>query len=151
MTMNHRPAHAMSWLLVLALVGASACGGLFRAGPTIPPLISARYLSVRLVAGDAADAQEKARLPTLRDSLAGALPAAWATAIQGRGQLFLRNEGDIDVELAGTNGTAALTQHTRGGQATSRTTTVHTIARNSRLTIPDPMSSNAPHLRLLQG
>src|SRR5256712_10237621 len=149
--MGYRPALSMRWVFVLVLATATACGGLLRAGPTIPPLISARYLSVHLVMGDTADAQEKARLPALRDSLAGALPAAWATATQGRGQLFLRNEGDIDVELAGTNGTSALTQHTRGGQATSRTTTVHTIARNSRLTIPDPMSSNAPHLRLLQG
>src|SRR2546428_3453296 len=149
--MGYRPALSMRWVFVLVVATATACGGLLRAGPTIPPLISARYLSVHLVMGDTADAQEKARLPALRDSLAGALPAAWATATQGRGQLFLRNEGDIDVELAGTNGTSALTQHTRGGQATSRTTTVHTIARNSRLTIPDPMSSNAPHLRLLQG
>src|SRR4030081_886809 len=101
----------MRWLLVLAIVGTSACGGLFRAGPTIAPLISARYMAVQLVVGDTADAQEKARLPTLRDSLAGALPTAWATATRGRGQLFLRNEGDINVELAGTNGTSALTQH----------------------------------------
>src|SRR2546425_3334600 len=137
---------ALSLLLVLSLAAATACGGLLRAGPTIPPLISARYLSVHLVMGDTADAQEKARLPALRDSLAGALPAAWATATQGRGQLFLRNEGDIDVELAGTNGTSALTQHTRGGKVTSRIITVHTIDGNRRLTIPDLMSTTLHEL-----
>jgi len=136
----------MRWVFVLVVATATACGGLLRAGPTIPPLISARYLSVHLVMGDTADAQEKARLPALRDSLAGALPAAWATATQGRGQLFLRNEGDIDVELAGTNGTSALTQHTRGGKVTSRTITVHTIDGNRRLTIPDLMSTTLHEL-----
>src|SRR2546428_10671110 len=100
MTMNHRPAHAMSWLLVLALVGASACGGLFRAGPTLPPLISARDLSVRLVAGDAADAPEKARLPTPRDPLARAPPAAGATATQARGPRSPRHERATGVEAA---------------------------------------------------
>ncbi|TMC77508.1 MAG: hypothetical protein E6J09_07350 [Chloroflexi bacterium] len=146
MTMYRGRVHAPRWLLVLALVGASACGGLFRVGPTIAPLISARYLSVHLVAGDTADAQEKARLPTLRDSLAGALPAAWALATQGRGQLFLRNEGDIDVELAGTNGTSALTQHSRGGKVTSRTITVHTIDGNRRLMVPDLMATTLHEL-----
>jgi len=146
MGMHRGPAQAIRWLLVFALVGASACGGLFRVGPTIAPLISARYLSVHLVMGDAADAQEKARLPTLRDSLAGALPAAWATATQGRGQLFLRNEGDIDIELAGTNGTSALTQHSRGGKVTSRTITVHTIDGNRRLVISDLMATTLHEL-----
>src|SRR3989442_1936422 len=140
MTMYRRP-HAVNVLFVLTLAVATACGGLLRAVPTIPPLISARYLSVHLVMGDTADAQEKARLPALRDSLAGALPAAWATATQGRGQLFLRNEGDIDVELAGTNGTSALTQHTRGGKVTPRIITIHTIDGNCRLTIPHLMST----------
>ena len=144
--MCHRQAHALRWLLVLSLAAATACGGLLRAGPTIPPLISARYLSVHLVIGETADAQEKARLPTLRDSLAGALPAAWATATQGRGQLFLRNEGDIDVELAGTNGTSALTQHSRGGKVTSRTITVHTVDGSRRLSIPDLMSTTLHEL-----
>src|SRR5438067_4537410 len=88
--MGYRPALSMRWVFVLVVATATACGGLLRAGPTIPPLISARYLSVHLVMGDTADAQEKARLPALRDSLAGALPAAWALATQGRGQLFLR-------------------------------------------------------------
>ena len=146
MSVYRWPGHALSLLLVLSLAAATACGGLLRAGPTIPPLISARYLSVHLVMGDTADAQEKARLPALRDSLAGALPAAWATATQGRGQLFLRNEGDIDVELAGTNGTSALTQHTRGGKVTSRIITVHTIDGNRRLTIPDLMSTTLHEL-----
>src|SRR3989441_4567228 len=145
MTM-YRRAHAVNVLLVLTLAAATACGGLLRAGPTIAPLVSARYLSVHLVIGDTADAQEKARLPTLRDSLAGALPAAWATATQGRGQLFMRNEGDIDVELAGTNGTSALTQHSRGGKVTTRTITVHTIDGNRRLTIPDLLSTTLHEL-----
>src|SRR3989442_5810733 len=146
MTMYFGRVHTPSWLLVVALVGTTACGGLFRASPTIAPLISARYLSVHLVIGDTADAQEKARLPTLRDSLAGALPAAWATATQGRGQLFMRNEGDIDVELAGTNGTSALTQHSRGGKVTTRTITVHTIDGNRRLMIPDLLSTTLHEL-----
>jgi len=141
-----RRAPAVNVLLVLTLAAATACGGLLRAGPTIAPLVSARYLSVHLVMGDTADAQEKARLPTLRDSLAGALPAAWATATQGRGQLFMRNEGDIDVELAGTNGTSALTQHSRGGKVTTRTITVHTIDGNRRLTIPDLLSTTLHEL-----
>ncbi len=141
-----RCAPAVNVLLVLMLAAATACGGLFRAGPTIAPLISARFLSVHLVMGDTADAQEKARLPSLRDSLAGALPAAWATATQGRGQLSLRNEGDIDVELAGTNGTSALTQHGRNGKVTSRTITVHTIDGSRRLTIPDLMSTTLHEL-----
>src|SRR5207245_4855210 len=142
--MGYRPALSMRWVFVLVEATASACGGLLRAGPTIPPLISARYLSVHLVMGDTADAQEKARLPALRDSLAGALPAAWATATQGRGQLFLRNEGDIDIELAGTNGTSALTQHSRGGRVTSRTITVHTIDGHRRLAIPDLTATTLP-------
>src|SRR3989441_10507749 len=145
MTM-YRRAHAVNVLLVLTLAAATACGGLLRAGPTIAPLVSARYLSVHLVIGDTADAQEKARLPTLRDSLAGALPAAWAAATPGRGQLFMRNEGDIDVELAGTNGTSALTQHSRGGKVTTRTITVHTIDGNRRLTIPDLLSTTLHEL-----
>src|SRR5256885_1550810 len=57
MTMYRGSGHVVRWLLAFALVGASACGGLLRAGPTIAPLISARYLSVRLVMGDTADAQ----------------------------------------------------------------------------------------------
>src|SRR2546430_14924231 len=118
MTM-YRRAPAVNVLFVLTLAAATACGGLLRAGPTIAPLISARYLSVHLVTGDTADAQEKARLPALRDSLAGALPAAWATATQGRGQRFLRNEGHIDVQLPGTNGTSAPTHPTPGGEITS--------------------------------
>ena len=142
----YRRAPAVNVLFVLTLAAATACGGLLRAGPTIAPLVSARYLSVHLVMGDTADAQEKARLPTLRDSLAGALPAAWATATQGRGQLFMRNEGDIDVELAGTNGTSALTQHSRGGKVTTRTITVHTIDGNRRLTIPDLLSTTLHEL-----
>jgi hypothetical protein len=142
----YRRAPAVNVLLVLMLAAATACGGFFRAGPTIAPLISARFLSVHLVMGDTADAQEKARLPSLRDSLAGALPAAWATATQGRGQLSLRNEGDIDVELAGTNGTSALTQHGRNGKVTSRTITVHTIDGSRRLTIPDLMSTTLHEL-----
>src|SRR5256886_9475029 len=146
MTMYRGSGHVVRWLLAFALVGASACGGLLRAGPTIAPLISARYLSVHLVMGDTADAQEKARLPTLRDSLAGALTAAWAPATQGHGQLLLRNESTIDIELAGTNGTSALTQHSRGGKVTSRTITVHTIDGNRRLMVPDLMATTLHEL-----
>src|SRR6267378_2668496 len=103
------------------LVCASSCSlvASLRPGPTIAPLISATFFSVHLFIGDNGDAQEKARLPGLRDSLASALPAAWATATGGRGQLALRTDADIDVELDGTGGTSALTQHQLGGRVLS--------------------------------
>ena len=55
--------------LVLIVVAASGCGGLasLRGMPTIAPLISATFLSVHLFVGDGGDAQERARLPELRD------------------------------------------------------------------------------------
>ena len=61
------------------LVFASSCGVIagLRPGPTIAPLISAAFFSVHLFVGDNGDAQENARLPGLRDSIAGALPAAF--------------------------------------------------------------------------
>ena len=121
--------------LALVLILAPSCGALanLRPGPTIAALISAKFLSVHLFIGDNGDAQEKARLPGLRDSIAGALPAAWATATGGRGQLALRTDADIDVELDGTGGTSALTQHKLGGRVVSRTIAVHTIDGSRRL------------------
>ena len=121
--------------LALVLMFAPSCGALanLRPGPTIAPLISAKFLSVHLFIGDSGDAQEKARLPDLRDSIAGALPSAWATATGGRGQLALRTDADIDVELDGTGGTSALTQQSRAGKVVSRTIAVHTIDGSRRL------------------
>ena len=121
--------------LALVLVFASSCGVIanLRPGPTIVPLISAKFLSVHLFVGDNGDAQEKARLPGLRDSIAGALPSAWGTATGGRGQLALRTDADIDVELDGSGGTSALTQHKVGGKVMSRTIAVHTMDGSRRL------------------
>jgi hypothetical protein len=125
--------------LALALVLGSSCGviGSLRPGPTIAPLISAKFLSVHLFIGDQGDAQEKARLPALRDSLAGALPAAWITATGGRGQLAIRTDADIDVELDGSGGTSALTRHTVGGRVVSRTIAVHTVEGSRRLSVSE--------------
>jgi hypothetical protein len=121
------------------LVCASSCGlvASLRPGPTIAPLISATFFSVHLFIGDNGDAQERARLPGLRDSLASALPAAWATATGGRGQLALRTDADIDVELDGTGGTSALTRHQLGGRVVSRTIAVHTIDGSRRLSVAE--------------
>ena len=129
--------------LALVLIAGSSCGfiGSLRPGATIAPLISAAFLSVHLFIGDNGDAQEKARLPQLRDAIAGALPTAWATATVGRGQLALRTDGDIDVELDGTNGTSVLLQHSSGGRVTSRTIAVHTIDGGRRLTVPELMAT----------
>ena len=129
--------------LALALIFASSCGvlGSLRPGPTIAPLISAAFLSVHLFVGNQGDAQERSRMPELRDAVAAALPNAWATATAGRGQLSLRTDGDIDVEFDGTNGTSALTQHSSGGRVTSRTIAVHTIDGNRRLTVPELMAT----------
>ncbi|MEK6206380.1 MAG: hypothetical protein AABM32_01945 [Chloroflexota bacterium] len=128
-------AAALAFVLLLG----SSCGviGSLRPGPTIAPLISAKFLSVRLFVGDQGDAQEKARLPALRDSIAGALPAAWITATVGRGQLSLRTDADIDVELDGTGGTSALRQHTLGGRVVSRTIAVHTMEGSRRLSMAE--------------
>jgi hypothetical protein len=122
-------------VLAFALIFASSCGliGSLRPVPTIAPLISARFLSVHLFIGDNGDAQEKSRLPVLRDDLAGALPAAWATATGGRGQLALRTDADIDIELDGTGGTSALTEHKLDGKVVSRTIAVHTVEGTRRL------------------
>src|SRR5439155_1437639 len=119
--------------LVLIVVAASGCGGLasLRGMPTIAPLISATFLSVHLFVGDGGDAQERARLPELRDSIAGALPAAWSVATRGRGKLALRTDADIDVKLDGTSGTSALMQHKLGGRVVSQTITVHSVAGSS--------------------
>ena len=129
--------------LALALIFASSCGliGSLRPGPTIAPVISATFLSVHLFVGDEGDAQERSRIPQLRDAIAAALPNAWAAATAGRGQLALRTDGDIDVELDGTNGTSALTQHSSGGRVTSRTIAVHTIDGNRRLTVAELMAT----------
>ena len=121
--------------LAFVFVVGSSCGviGSLRPGPTIAPLVSAKFLSVHLFVGDEGDAQEKARLPALRDSVADALPAAWITATGGLGQLVLRTDADIDVELDGTGGTSALTQHKLGGRVVSRTIAVHTMESSRRL------------------
>jgi hypothetical protein len=135
-------------LVVLAIGGLVGCGaiGALRPGPTVAPLISAAFLTVHLVTGDSSDAQERARLPGLRDGLAGALPGAWATATAGRGQLALRTDADIDVELAGNEGTSALTQHSRGGKVVSRTIAVHTIEGGRRLSLPELLSTTLHEL-----
>ena len=129
--------------LAFALIFTSSCGliGSLRPAPTIAPLISAAFLSVHLFVGDQGDAQERSRLPDLRDAMAAALPNAWATATAGRGQLSLRTDGDIDVELDGTNGTSALTQHSSGGKVTSRKIAVHTVDGNRHLTVPELMAT----------
>ena len=123
----------------LVLIVGSSCGAIasLRPGPTIVPLISAAFLSVHIFIGDNGDAQEKSRLPGLRDSVAGALPAAWATATGGRGQLAIRTDADIDVELDGTGGTSALTRHSPGGKVVSRTIAVHTIEGSRRLSVSE--------------
>jgi hypothetical protein len=130
-------------LLALALVMTTGCGGLsaLRGLPTIGPLISASFLSVHLVAGDTPDAQERARLPQLRDAIAGALPNAWSVATKGRGKLALRTDADIDVRLDGTPGTSALTQHTLAGRVVSRTIAVHTVEGSRRLTVSELMAT----------
>jgi hypothetical protein len=129
--------------LALVLILASSCGviGSLRPGPTIAPLISAAFLSVHLFVGDQGDAQERSRVPELRDAIAAALPNAWAMATAGRGQLSLRTDADIDVELDGTDGTSALTQHSSGGKVTSRKIAVHSVDGNRHLTVPELMAT----------
>ena len=129
--------------LAFALILTSSCGviGSLRPGPTIAPLISAAFLSVHLFVGDQGDAQERSRIPELRDEIAAALPNAWATATAGRGHLSLRTDGDIDLELDGTDGTSALTQHSSGGRVISRKIAVHTVEGQRRLTIPELMAT----------
>jgi hypothetical protein len=138
----------MRILALAVLVTTSACGGVasLRGVPTIAPLISAAFLSVHLFVGDGGDAQERARLPQLRDAIAGALPNAWSVATRGRGKLALRTDGDIDVELDGTSGTSALTQHKLGGRVLSRTIAVHTVEGSRRLTIPELMATTLHEL-----
>lgn len=131
----------MRLLLALVLVAAGSCGVFARPGPTVTPLISAAFLSVRLVTGGASDAQERSRLPALRDALAGALPDAWATATGGRGRLVLRTDADIDVELDGDAGTSALTQHKRDGKIVSRTIAIHTLDGGRRLSGAEVMAT----------
>jgi len=129
--------------LAFALILTSSCGviGSLRPGPTIAPLISAAFLSVHLFVGDQGDAQERSRIPELRDEIAAALPNAWATATAGRGHLSLRTDGDIDLELDGTDGTSALTQHSSGGRVISRKIAVHTVEGQRRLSIPELMAT----------
>jgi hypothetical protein len=134
--------------LAFILVAGSSCGvlGALRPGPTIAPLISATFLTVHLTIGDSGDAAERSRLPDLRDTIAGALPAAWSTATRGRGQLAIRTDADIDVELDGTSGTSALTQHTLGGRVLSRTIAVHTVEGARRLSVPELMATTLHEL-----
>ena len=136
----------MRFLLVCALIGASSCAALARPVPTVAPLISAAFLSVHLFTGGASDAQERSRLPGLRDAIAGALPDAWQNATGGRGKLSLRTDADIDVELDGTDGTSALTQHKRDGKIVSRTIAVHTLEGNRHLSIPEVMATTLHEL-----
>jgi hypothetical protein len=136
----------MKLLVALLLVFATSCGTLFRPGPTVAPHVSASFLAVRLFATDAADAEERARLPALRDALAGALPNAWAGATGGRGKLVLRTDADIEVELSGKSGTSALTQHKRGGKIVSRTIAVHTIEGGRRLGLAELMATTLHEL-----
>ena len=136
----------MRFLIALTLV-TSACGfGTARAEPTVAPLISAAFLTVHLVAGPASDAQERSRLPELRDAVAGALPPAWAVATGGRGQLFIRTDADIDVELDGSPGTSALTEHKRDGRLLSRTIAIHTIDGGRHLSISELMATTLHEL-----
>jgi hypothetical protein len=65
------------------------------------------------------------------------LPGAWATATGGRGQLAIRTDADIDVELDGSGGTSALTQHKLGGKIVSRTIAVHTVEGSRRLSVSE--------------
>lgn len=132
----------------LMLIFASSCGVIasLRPGATIAPLISAKFLSVHLFIGDNGDPQENARLPQLRDSIAVALPTAWATATGGRGQLSIRTDADIDVELDGTGGTSALTQHQLAGRVVSRTIAVHTIDGSRRLSISELLATTLHEL-----
>src|SRR5439155_1555976 len=96
--------------------------------------------------GDGGDAQERARLPELRDSIAGALPAAWSVATRGRGKLALCTDADIDVKLDGTSGTSALMQHKLGGRVVSQTITVHSVEGSRRLTLPELMATTLHEL-----
>lgn len=138
---------SMRFLTSLILVATTACGApLFGGGPTISPLLSARFLTVHLFTTDAADDHERLRLPQLRDAIAGALPNAWSAATGGRGKLALRTDADIDVELKGTSGTSALTQHKRGGKVVYRTIRVHTIENGRRLGLSELMSTTLHEL-----
>lgn len=123
----------MKLVAAFVLIIASSCGPLARAEPTVPPLISAAFLSVHLFTSQGFDAEERSRLPGLRDTIAGALPGAWVTATGGRGQLVLRTDADIDIELDGSAGTSALTQHKRNGKVVSRTIVIHTLEGDRRL------------------
>ena len=144
---NVRYARGVRAALLVALLVTASCGvASFRGVPTIAPLISASFLSVHLFVGDTGDAQERARLSQLRDSLAGALPDAWSTATRGRGKLALRTDADIDVELDGTSGTSALTQHKLGGRVLSRTIAVHTVEGGRRLSLPELMATTIHEL-----
>lgn len=132
----------MRLLLVLVVISATSCGLINRPPTsTVAPLISAAFLSVHLVAGAASDAQERSRLPALRDTIAGALPDAWSKATNGRGKLTLRTEGDIEVELTGEAGTSALTQHKTNGKVTARTIAIHTLEGNRHLSVPEIMTT----------
>jgi hypothetical protein len=134
-------------LLVPAMLTlAISCGVFVPAGPTVAPLISAAFLSVHLFTGTASDAQERARLPALRDSLAGALPGAWTAATGGRGKLILRTDADIDVELDGSAGTSALTEHSRNGKVLSRTIAIHTLEGSRHLSVPELLATTLHEL-----
>ena len=130
----------MKFLALAMLTFAISCGVLARPGPTVAPLVSAAFLTVHLFTGEASDAQERSRLPTLRDTIAGALPDAWVTATGGRGKLALRTDADINVELDGTAGTSALTHHKRNGKVVLRTIAIHTVEGNRHLSVSELMT-----------
>ena len=67
----------------------------------------------------------------------GRVAGAWATATGGRGQLAIRTDADIDVELDGSGGTSALTQHKVGGKIVSRTIAVHSVEGSRRLSVSE--------------
>ncbi len=124
---------------------ATSCRAFGRPTSTVAPLISAAFLSVHVFATNTGDADGRSRLPGLRDSIAGALPDAWAAATNGRGKLSIRTDADIDVELNGSAGTSALTQHTRDGKIISRSIIVHTVD-GRHLSVPEIMATTLHEL-----
>jgi hypothetical protein len=133
------------WAVVIIFTLATSCRGVARPTPTVAPPVSAAALSVHVFATNTGDAEERSRLPGLRDAIAGALPDAWAMATGGRGKLSIRTDADIDVELNGSAGTSALTQHSRDGKIASRSIVVHTVD-GRHLSTPEIMATTLHEL-----